>query len=55
MPRNAITKEEMLHRVLKLKNKLDCEHPDKSGDWHQGANFELDKVLDMLDEYRFLD
>jgi hypothetical protein len=53
MPRNAISKDEIKCRVLKLKKRLDYEHPDKSGDWHRGANYELNNILDILDEYRF--
>jgi len=54
MPRNSLTKDEIKCRVLKLKHDLNnFNHPDKTGDWHRGAHYELDRVLDILDEYRF--
>ena len=53
MPRNSLTKDELKCRVLKLKKELDYGYPGESGDWHQGANYELNRVLEILDEYRF--
>ena len=53
MPRNSITKDELKCRVLKLKRELNFNHPDKTGEWHRGAHYEINRVLEILDEYRF--
>ena len=46
-------KTDMLARIYKLKTSLyDGEHSEKSGDWHDGAHDALNKVLDVLQEYR---
>jgi len=47
MPRNEMTKEEIKVRVLRLKYELRNEPDAEIG------NKYLDKVLDMLDEYRY--
>jgi len=46
MPRNNLTRAEMKIRVLKLKYELGQESNNDI------ANKYLDKVLDILDEYR---
>lgn len=54
MPRNFMTKDEVKVRVLKLKNELyNGTNHDKNGDWHQGAHTALNRVLDILEEYRY--
>ncbi|AFD02805.1 hypothetical protein Syn7803C97_179 [Synechococcus phage S-MbCM6] len=53
MPRNSITKNELKCKILELKHELIHAYPDKTRDWQQGANHELNKILDILDEYRY--
>lgn len=49
-----MTKDEVKVRVLKLKNELyNGTNRDKNGDWHQGAHTALNRVLDILEEYRY--
>lgn len=52
MPRNKITKDELKVRVLKLKNELYMEHIRPEMDMKGLAHRYLNKVLDILDEYR---
>jgi len=53
MPRNPVTKEELRHRVLKLKKELyDGSLYSKGSEWHNGAHDMLNRVLDILQEYR---
>lgn len=53
MPRNTITKEVMRCRVLKLKNELyNGDQRYKGAEWHNGAHEMLNRVLDILQEYR---
>ena len=47
MPRNELTKEEIKVRVLRIKYEMRNEY-----DYEIGNKY-LDKVLDMLDEYRY--
>ena len=54
MPRNELKRDEFLVRVLKLKDQLyNGTYYHKDGEWHEGAHHSLNKVLDMLDEYRY--
>jgi hypothetical protein len=50
MPRNSMTKDDMKHRVLKLKDMLfkECK-PDHEKNL---AHDYLNKVLDIIEEYR---
>ena len=50
MPRNQMTKDEMQVRVLKLKKELHEENMN-GGVQHMIDKY-LNKVLDILDEYR---
>ena len=50
MPRNTLTRDEMNCRVLKLKNELYSE--DAYPQYKELADKYLNKVLDILDEYR---
>lgn len=53
MPRNPPTKDELRHRVLKLKKELyDGSQYHKGAEWHNGAHDMLNRVLDILEEYR---
>tara|TARA_A100001201_G_scaffold71377_3_gene65330 strand:+ start:456 stop:605 length:150 start_codon:yes stop_codon:yes gene_type:complete len=48
-----MTKQEMEVRVLKLKNELyNGSWIHKNGDWHDGAHTMLNRVLDIIQEYR---
>jgi hypothetical protein len=51
--RGRVSKIDILSRVYKLKTALyNGQHHDKSGDWHDGAHESLNKILDILNEYR---
>ena len=51
MPKNQLTKDELKVRVLKLKDGL---YKDQPGCDSKGlANKYLNKVLDLIDEYRY--
>jgi len=55
MPRNQLTKGEILLRVLKLKQKLDdgtLGH-DWSSDQKNSADAVLNQILDIIEEYRY--
>ena len=53
MPRGQLSKIDIESRIYKLKTALfEGEHSDKSGDWHDGHHDALNKVLDILQEYR---
>lgn len=53
MPRAIMQKTDILARVYKLKTALfNGEHSDKSGDWHDGAHDSLNKILEILQEWR---
>jgi len=53
MPRNKMHKEEVKCRILKLKNELyNGTQYGKNGDWHDGAHDALNRVLDIVQEYR---
>ena len=53
MPRAIMTKIDLEARLYKLKTALyDGQHHDKSGDWHDGYHEALNKVLDILQEWR---
>lgn len=48
-----MSKVDMLSRVYKLKTALYNEqHYDKGKEWHDGAHESLNRVLDILNEYR---
>tara|TARA_B100000035_G_scaffold170589_1_gene145473 strand:- start:159 stop:329 length:171 start_codon:yes stop_codon:yes gene_type:complete len=54
MPRNHVSKDELKVRIYKLKTSLfEGDEHHRSGDWHDGAHETLNKVLDLLDEYRY--
>ena len=53
MPRSFMLKVDLEARLYKLKTALfEGEHSDKNGDWHDGYHEALNKVLDILQEYR---
>lgn len=52
MPRNQITKIDILSRVYKMKTSLyDGEQRDKSGEWHDGYHQALSEILNIVDEF----
>ena len=54
MPKNQIDKKEINLRVLKLKDSLyNDTYLGANGEWHNGAHHMLNKVLDILQEYRY--
>ena len=53
MPRNKLEKEEFKIKVLKLKNQIENEGADVWQGDKNLANKYLNKVLDLLDEYRY--
>ena len=49
MPLNELKRDELLVRVLKLKDQLyNGTYSRKNGNWHEGAHHSLNKVLDIL-------
>ena len=52
MPRGKLTKEELGVRVLKLKRDLDRDPINYGTDPKWTAQMYLNKVLDILEEYR---
>jgi len=53
MPSNGVKKEELKVRVMKLKNQVDNEGPDVWQGERDLAHKYLNKVLNILDEYRY--
>ena len=54
MPRNELELQELRVRVMNLKKELyDGTYQGASGDWHDGSQYMLNKVLDILQEYRY--
>jgi len=52
MPRGNVTKNDLLSKVYKQKTRLfDGDYGNKNGDWHDGAHYAFNKVLDILNEY----
>lgn len=52
MPRANLKKIDVLSRVYKLKTQLyDGSHADESEEWHEGAHYAYNKILDILNEY----
>ena len=53
MPKNELKKEELKNRVLKLKNDV-YDEPDTTWQGDRDiAHKYLDKVLNIIDEYRY--
>jgi hypothetical protein len=53
MPKGQVTKVDIVSRLYKLKTSLfNGDHKDKTGQWHDGAHYALNSVLNVLDEYR---
>lgn len=52
MPRGQLTKDEMKHQVLKLKQKLQNERIEYTSDPKALADKYLNEVLDKIEEYR---
>jgi hypothetical protein len=53
MPKNGVTKDELLVRVMKLKHEVDMEGADVWQGERDLAHKYLNKVLDMINEYRY--
>jgi hypothetical protein len=52
MPRGRVTKNDILHRVYKMKTELyDGKHKDKPGQWHDGAHDAYNRILELLDQF----
>ena len=53
MPRGRLHKTDMLAKVYKLKTELYSKDTNSgmTGQWYDGANDSLDKVLDIINEY----
>ena len=52
MPRGKLSKDELKHRIFKLKNRLHNEHINFDNDPKWLANTYLNSVLDIIEEYR---
>ena len=53
MPKNQIEKEELKVRVMKLKHQVDTEGSDVWQAERDLAHKYLNKVLDIINEYRY--
>lgn len=54
MPKNSLKRDEFLVKVTKMKNELyNGSYSARNAEWHEGAHHTLNKVMDMLDEYRY--
>ena len=52
LSRGNVTKNDLLSKVYKQKTRLyDGDHGNKNGDWHDGAHYAFNKILDILNEY----
>jgi len=52
MPRNQITKIDILSRVYTMKTSLyDGEKSDKPEEWHDGYHQALSEILSIVDEF----
>ena len=52
MPRGRMSKVDILARIYKMKTELyNGVHPEKSADWHDGAQDTLNKILNFINEY----
>lgn len=53
MPRGKVTKVDIEAKLYKLKNSsYDGKYQNKNSDWNDGYHHALNKVLDILKEYR---
>ena len=53
MPRATMKEIDIQARLYKLKTKLfEGHHQDKSGEWHDGAHFAYNEILNLLQEYK---
>ena len=53
MPRTHMKKIDLEPRLHKLKTSLySGQYEDKTGEWHDGAHYMLNQVLNILGEYR---
>ncbi len=54
MSKNRMERDEILNRTMKLKKMLyDGTYQHKGGEWHDGAHTMLNKLLDIIQEYRY--
>lgn len=53
MPKNQVEKEELKVRVMKLKHQVDTEGADVWQGERDLAHKYLNKVLDIINEYRY--
>lgn len=52
MPRGTVTKIDIESRLYKMKTALyNGQHHDKNGEWHDGAHYAYNQVLELLKEY----
>ena len=52
MATGRVTKNDILHRVYKMKSELyDGKNKDKPEQWHDGAHDAYNRILDLLQEY----
>jgi hypothetical protein len=53
MPRGQVQKHEILAKIYKLKTSLySGEHEIEDDEWRDGAHYSLNKILDILQEFR---
>ena len=50
--RGQLTKIDVEAFLYRMKNEIYHDHPDKSGEWHKGAHYSLNEMLEYLKRYR---
>jgi len=50
--RGQVTKIDVEAFLYRMKNEMYYDHPDKTGEWHRGANYTLNEMLEYLKRYR---
>lgn len=53
MSRGRMSKADLQSRIYKLKTQIyNGSHDDQSDEWHEGAHYMLNKVLEFMEEFR---
>lgn len=50
--RGKLTKIDVEAFLYKMKTEIYDDHPDKSSEWHKGAHYSLNEMLEYLKRYR---
>lgn len=53
MSRGRMSKADLQAKIYKLKTQIyNGSHDEKPNEWHEGAHYMLNKVLECMEEYR---